>query len=314
MQSDVCGPGPFLRQQGIAAGMTKHHLDGPAYHRLFGCVRVPRDTELTPSVTARAAIAVVPDAVISHFSAARIYGAVVPDTPEVHVSVGHRSQRSRRQGLVVHVAADRQTVPRGSLVLTSPVQTFCDLADELNLIDLVVCGDSLIHRGCMTVDAAVAAADQKTSGARTLARRAARLLRAGSESPMETRVRLMLVLAGLPEPIVNLSLRGVTGLVMYRLDLSYPDLRLAVEYDGRQHAEDADQWGRDIARREWLDDHHWRLLVLRATDIYDRPWETVCRVAAVMATLGYEKSMPSQAPDEFRLHFPGRPWRAARAS
>ncbi len=314
MQLDVCGSVPFLRQAGLAAGLTKHHVDGPAYHRLFGCVRVPSGTGLTPDVVARAAMAVVPDAVISHHSAARIYGAVVPDDPEVHVTVGHRSQRRRREGLVVHVGPNRDTVTRGSLVVTSPAQTFCDVADELDLVDLVVCGDSLIHRGCLTVDAALAAADQKASGARMLARRAARLLRPGTESPMETRVRLMLVLAGLPEPLVNLCLRGFGASVIYRLDLSYPDLRLAVEYDGRHHAEDAHQWGHDITRREWLDDHHWRLLVLRATDVYDTPWESVRRIAAVMATRGYEKVLPVQAPSEFGLHFPGRPWKVARAS
>ncbi|MGC1209370.1 MAG: hypothetical protein WA880_15605, partial [Ornithinimicrobium sp.] len=79
MNSNVVGPWPFLRKQGIEAGLTKHQLDGPAYHRLFGSVRVTTQSQLTPEVLARAAMLVVPDAVISHHSAARLHGGVVPD-------------------------------------------------------------------------------------------------------------------------------------------------------------------------------------------------------------------------------------------
>lgn len=99
----------------------------------------------------------------------------------------------------------------------------------------------------------------------------------------------------------------------YRLDLSYPELRFAIEYDGRQHAEDAAQWGHDISRREWLDDHQWRLLILRATDVYDTPWETVRRIGKILATRGYDKPLPVEPPTAFRIHFPGRPWKAARS-
>ena len=41
-----------------------------------------------------------------------------------------------------------------------------------------------------------------------LARRAASLAREGVDSPQETRLRLLLVLAGLPEPRVNVIIRG----------------------------------------------------------------------------------------------------------
>lgn len=314
MQSDVCGSVPFLRQQGLAAGMTKHHIDGSAYHRLFGCVRVPVEMPLTPELLAAAAMLVVSDGVISHQSAARLHGAVVPDEPRTHVTVGHARDRRRREGLRVHVSSDLHTITRGFLPVTSPAQTFCDLADELNLVDLVVCGDSLIQRGCLSIDAALDASRTKPTGAVTLAQRAADLLRPGVESPMESRTRLMMVLAGLPEPVVNMTVHGDNRAVVYRLDLSYPELRLGVEYDGRQHAEDARQWGHDLTRREWFDGRGWRLLVLRATDVYDTPWETARRIAAVMATRGYEKPLPLRPPAGFALHFPGSPWKVARAS
>ena len=66
---------------------------------------------------------------------------------------------------------------------------------------------------------------------------------------METRLRLLVVLAGLPEPVVNHVLRDENGGWTYRFDLSWPQVKLALEYDGRQHAEDSRQWVRDVRRR-----------------------------------------------------------------
>lgn len=312
MHSQVTNRGPFLRQRAIEAGHTKYDLDGPAYHQLFGSVRVTTQSRLTPDILARAAILVVPDAVISHHSAARLHGAVVPEDSSTHVTVSTARQRRRRKGLMVHVGRDLQTERRGSLLLTSPAQTFCDLADHLLLVDLVVLGDSFVHRGCLDPATLLAVVDAMTTGARRLAREAAEMVRTGVESPMETRVRLMMVFAGLPEPAINITIRGVDDEVRYRLDLSYPELRLAIEYDGRHHAEDASQWGHDIRRREWLDDHRWRLLVLRAPDVYDTPWETVRRIGVILGTRGYDKPLPVDPPAAFRIHFPGRPWKAGR--
>jgi hypothetical protein len=59
------------------------------------------------------------------------------------------------------------------------------------------------------------------------------------------------VLAGLPEPEVNVVVRRADGSVMLRLDLAYPHLKLAVAYDGQQHRHDLDQWARDISRADW---------------------------------------------------------------
>lgn len=86
-------------------------------------------------------------------------------------------------------------------------------------------------------------------------------------------------------------------------------LLLAVEYDGRQHAESPQQWGRDVARREHLDDAGWRVIVLRATDVYDTPWESVGRIMAAMAARGFETDV-TECPEPFRAQFPGRPWRS----
>ena len=43
---------------------------------------------------------------------------------------------------------------------------------------------------------------------------------------------------------------------------------IIVEYDGRKHAEDDEQWQSDIYRREELDRRGWRLVIITATGIY----------------------------------------------
>jgi hypothetical protein len=52
---------------------------------------------------------------------------------------------------------------------------------------------------------------------------------------METRVRLLIVLAGLPEPKVNMIVRITNGKWRWRFDLCYPEYKLIIEYDGRRH-------------------------------------------------------------------------------
>jgi len=112
-------------------------------------------------------------------------------------------------------------VQHGGLPLTCATQTFLDLAGDLDLVDLVVLGDSLVRTGVATLDDLVAAAAAYRGRRARLARRAAAYVRQGVDSPMESRLRMLLVLAGLPEPVVNHALRDeTTGRVRYRLDLS----------------------------------------------------------------------------------------------
>lgn len=293
---------PFLRQAGLRAGLPKHVLDGNSYTRLFGSVRILAAVPPTARIRALGAALVLPEAAASHHTAAELWGGVVPETTLTHLTVHGRDRRRPRQGLVLHHAKSLRTTTLEGVLVTTPEQTFCDLAGTLDLVDLVILGDSLVRKKATTTAALVAATVRWTGPHRARARRAADLVRERVDSPMETRVRLMLLFAGLPEPIVNLQV-GDDG-VTFRLDLAWPELRLAVEYDGRHHAEDTHQWGHDLSRREWLDGNGWRIIVFRAEDVYRTPWASVVRVVEAMRTRGYEKPLTSP-PADFAEHFPG---------
>jgi very-short-patch-repair endonuclease len=169
---------------------------------------------------------------------------------------------------------------------------------------LVVLGDSLVKRGLVTPEELVDAAKSFQGGGRRLVREAAGLVRRDVDSPMESRLRVLIVRAGLREPTVNHKILHADGSVRFRFDLSYPEHRRVIEYDGRQHAESSEQWDWDISRREWLDSRKWRLVVTRSKDLYSTPGQTLQRIISAMRDVG----MPvPPLSNEWRLHFPGRP-------
>lgn len=122
---------------------------------------------------------------------------------------------------------------------------------------------------------------------------------------METRLRLLIVLAGLPEPRVNLIIRSERGGWKRRYDLAYEGVHLIVEYDGRQHSTDDDQWLTDIFRREELDKLGWRLVVITWHGIYRDPLQTLERVRDALVDCG-ATGIRRRFKPEWRLHLPGR--------
>ena len=87
-----------------------------------------------------------------------------------------------------------------------------------------------------------------------------------SESARESWVRLAIHDAGLaaPEPQYWIEIDGVP---VYRLDLAYPRRRVAVEYDGWDaHERTSEQKAHDRARRKWLEDNGWTVIVIRRGD------------------------------------------------
>ena len=293
---------PFGYRQGIEAGISRSQLGSASYRRLVRGVYVAADAPRNAVADGRTALLLAgPRAFLSHFQAARLYGAVVPDVDVLHASVTGNVHRSRRAEVVVHLSSQTPTTFRG-LPVTTPEDTFVDLASHLTLVDLVVLGDSLVRKRRTTPGRLVEAGLRAQGSARRRAGRAAALVRPGVDSAMESRSRMLVVLAGLPEPEVNVCFYDQFGQVRRRLDLAYRKHRLAIEYDGRQHAESQAQWESDVTRREEFDEADWRILTLLAKDIFKVPGQTLDRITAALRRAGMR--VPART-EEWRRHFPG---------
>lgn len=164
-------------------------------------------------------------------------------------------------------------------------------------------GDSLVKAGRTTAEKLVPAAVSWAGRGAKRARRAAGWVRPHVDSAMETRLRMLLVLAGLPEPTINLIMRHPDGTWKWRLDLCYPALKVVVEYDGRQHSEDSRQWGKDLKRREELDALGWRIIVVTSDDLNHQPAQVLERVRAAMLARG-ATGLRRAFRTEWVRHFP----------
>jgi len=207
----------------------------------------------------------------SHETAAALWEMPMPRAhfDRIHVSAIAPAREPRTIGVIGHrlmISADCLTLRHG-LPVTTAAETWAQLAATTKEDDLVAIGDHLLTHGLADRDdLAEACARLRRRGAADLAPALASI-RPGAESPRESQVRLILVRAGLPEPELNWTLCDANGGFVARLDMAYPDHRVAVEYDGRQHADvaqfrrDADRWPA-IASQGWnlvrVVDHHLR--------------------------------------------------------
>ncbi|MDO7867529.1 hypothetical protein [Nocardioides jiangxiensis] len=299
---------PFTRAAGRRAGLTDRQLGSARFTRILDGIYVDAAVPLSPAVMAAAlSLATPPGSIVSHASAARWWGFPIPSLADEHVTVRSREHRFKRQGVTCHVARGSERFHHAADVLvSSPAQCFVELASLLSLVDLVVVGDWLVRTRRLRPADLIRFCDASTTRRAAAARRAAAFVRDGVDSPMESRLRVLLVLAGLPEPVVNLSIRDVRGIPVRRYDLSWPAVRLVVEYDGRHHVERIEQWEKDLARREQIEDDDWRILVITSKGIYERPGDTVARVHRQLL-LRRMPGTPRHPRGEWRRHFPERP-------
>ena len=296
---------PFLRADGLEAGLTEKVLRGPNYRRLFRNVLVASETPATAIQRVRGALALHrAEAWASHVSAARVKGVPIPTIADEHVSVPHQKLRRHHAGIRCHVGDPAGVVVVRGMRVSGDVPMFIELAGQLGLVDLVVVGDWLIRRRGLAPDELVAACRSSRHRDARRALAAALFVRRDVDSPMETRLRMLLVLAGLPEPEVNLTIRAEDGEVIRKYDLCYPTVRVAVEYNGKLHVEVLATWEQDLERRADMDEDDWRLIVVISSGVFKDPLRTLRRVHRALLARNLA-GVPLRLRDDWRPHFPG---------
>ena len=225
----------------------------------------------------------------SHATAAELLGAPLPaavrEDGRLHVSVPADGRAVQAASVVGHTLSAWTTMTFRGLPLTTPEQTWLDLASVLGRDALVAVGDWLVsYRHALTTPEALADIVRSASGRRGIAtaRAALTLVRTRSESPAETRLRLILLDAGFPEPWLNYLIHRPDGSFLARVDMAYPSERVILEYEGDGHRVDREVWFRDIHRREHLEDLGWRVVRVTAADLRT-PASLLTRLSRLLA-------------------------------
>jgi very-short-patch-repair endonuclease len=112
-------------------------------------------------------------------------------------------------------------------------------------------------------------------------RRVASFAEPATESPMESRLRMLLVLGGLPRPQAQVPLHDSRGLFVGRPDLYYSDHRLGLEYDGGIHRTSLAE---DNRRQNKLLAAGFRLLRFTAGDLRQNPDSVIAQVRTMLAS------------------------------
>jgi very-short-patch-repair endonuclease len=261
---------PFLRRDGLVRGIPRGQLDRANYVRPFHGVRVPRvssqlaDTEDLLDSCRNYAPRLLPGQYFSHGTALALWGVPVPreKSLELHVSAHRPNQAPRTKGVLGHRLRAREVEVaslHGIPVLTV-AEAWVQVLGTWRHDDLVIAADRIV-----TSIEALATREELRELARTRRRVSAsekvlRDVRVGSESPQETRLRLRMLRAGLPEPELGYELFRTDGTFVARFVCAYPELRVAIEYDGRQHAHSTQQFERDADRWHEISAEGWILV------------------------------------------------------
>jgi hypothetical protein len=116
------------------------------------------------------------------------------------------------------------------------------------------------------------------------------MMDAGAESPKESWLRLVLVVAGFTPPTTQI--RVTDGQFVAYLDMGWEHQMVALEYDGDHHRTDREQYVNDIRRAETLERLGWH--VVRVVK-EDRPRDIVERVSRALERRGYTTSAPDRS-------------------
>lgn len=257
---------------------------GPGVYRVVGSPRTWHGRALA------AVLAAGPDALVSHRSAAHLWGLDgFGPTGRIEVTVPRHSRPRARPGVTVHESsAFHLAAPtrRWGVPVTGAARTVLDVAavtaDELTVLRAL----DEVRRQAMASwpeiwEALVCHTARGRPGITTA--RAMILKRYGKAVPHLEFARLFLGLlerAGVPEPVSEHKVTVPGG--TYRLDVAYPAWHIDIELDGRGHETEATKED-DRVRDNRLEMAGWTVLRYTWARFTGHPDEIVAEVRAALA-------------------------------
>lgn len=183
------------------------------------------------------------DAVVSHFTAAELWGLAGLERPvAIHLSSTGVNKPPPHNAIVLHrvkrLDARDQMTHRGHRV-TTPLRTLADLAPLVTDKELELAMMDARRRKLLSVETLQKWVDERHRRRIPNLDRLVRVIQREAlliptESPLEDQIVQVLVDAELRPPAGQLTLSDATGRIG-RADLGFPDARLLIEVDGAIH-------------------------------------------------------------------------------
>jgi very-short-patch-repair endonuclease len=280
---------PFSGRRAVADGLlTRRMLVGPTWRRLLPDVYIHADAYQADDHRMwcdAVALRLPAGAAIGGLSAAYLHGVdLLPRDSPVSVTLpGTARVRPHPRVAVTYADLPTDDVTRfAALPLTTGVRTAFDLGRRLPRTEALVALDALLHRKVVRPATLAGYLDghPRWPGLTQL-RELLAVAEPRTESAMETRLRLILLDAGLPPLTAQHAVRTANGRHLGRVDLAYPDWRIAIEYEGDHHRE-RPHFRRDITRLNALRAHGWLVLRFTADEVSQHPGQVVTHVTAVI--------------------------------
>jgi hypothetical protein len=264
-------------------------LEHPRFVAVFPAVYAVAGTALTDLQLIDAAEGALPDdARASHLTRLRRLGLSYGSRQPLHFTIG-RDLHLDIPNIFLHRTV---VMPPSSPAGVCVEAAFIGAASTLRTIDLVKIGDWLLHREHMTTGSLLARihADPWRPGAGA-AMTVLPMLDARSRSLPESETRLVLEWSGLPRPEVNREVVDDDGVLLGCGDLVYLLWKLLIEYEGRQHAFDVDQFEGDIDRYAGFRKDGWEYLQVTQRKLR-HPRSLVVEVHRLLVSRGYDGPPP----------------------
>ena len=225
-------------------------------------------------------------AAFSGLTAAWLHGLDVAGFSPVEATLPYGSGVSQRAGMATRHSKlpDEEVVYLRGWRATSMEVTLTDLCRRLSLTEAVVIADEALHKQLTSLDRLSSWTARNTGrhGIRRL-RRVIEVAEPAAESPMESRLRMVLVTRGLPRPKAQVSIHDERGFFAGRPDLYYDSHRLGIEYDGGTHR---DRMAEDNRRQNSLLEAGVHLLRFTAADVMGNPARVAAEVSSLLALSG----------------------------
>jgi hypothetical protein len=273
---------PFIGSEALASGALSRHQLRSRYRAVFPNVYVSNDAQLPLERRIFAAW-------LWSGRRGRIVGAAaaalhkskwIPD--DVPIELNHTNARPPRGILTRRDALlEGETQVMCGRTVTTPERTAFDIGRRGAIRSAVVRLDALARATGFKVDdvLSIAKCHPCSPGLRRL-EAALALVDAGSASPRESYLRLLLIDGGLPRPQTQIPVLADDGIPLAYLDMGWEEQMVAVEYDGDQHRTDRRQFVKDLRRHEMLERMGWTVVRVVAED---RPAGILHRVREALA-------------------------------